>query len=208
MIFNKETKIETYIEILKNDPLNVVIEEYKDFIKLTEVIDFFIKRLVFTFARTSREIKNYYAKDENFKHLEKTIYNICHRAYFRLENLDSLLKNQSYEYLIENYKNYVISTVPDLSTKATMIKDIKRLYNEYFDRHGKFRELIDKIFRGKAICLACLETFGFKVPKTEEPYMHAIVVDYFYETEALKKTNSLVKDFYLLELFSCCSGLR
>lgn len=208
MIFNKDTKFNTYVEILENDHLNVVIEEYKEFIKLTDVIDFFIKRLVFTFARISKEIKNYYAKDEKFKHLEKSTYNICRRAYFRLENLDSLLKNRSYEYLIESYKNYVISTVPDLSTKAAMIKDIKRLHNVYFDCHGKFRELIDKIFRGKAICLACLETFGFKISKTEEPYMHAIVVDYFYKREALKNNNSLAKDFYLLELFSFCSGLN
>ena len=208
MIFNKDTKFNTYVEILKNDPLNVVIDEYKEFIKLTDIIDFFIKRLVFTFARIAKEIKNYYSKDENFRHLEKSTYNICHRCYFRLDNLDSLLKNQSYEYLIESYKNYVISKVPYLSTKATIIKDIKRLYSLYFDREGKLNELKGKIFKAKAICLACLENFGVEIPKTEEVYMHAIVADYFYETQALKKTNSLAEDFYLLELFRFCAGLN
>ncbi len=208
MIFSSEIKLKSYIEVLKNEPLNAIIEEYKGFVKLTDVVDFFIKRIAFTFAKISKEIKNYYIKDKNFKELEKYSYNICHRAYLRLNNLDLILKNQSFEKLIELYKDSVISKVPDLSNKASMLKDIKRLYNVYFERNGKFSELKDKIFRAKAVCLACLEKFGVKIPNTEGLFMHAFVADYFYETEALKKANALAEDFYLLELFSICSSLN
>lgn len=197
MYFNKDMTLKDYVEILKRLNSVEVFEEYKEFLKLLDLINTLFKRYNLLLINTSKEIKDFYEEDESLTHLNSFIYRVTHKVYSKFDNIYSQL-NLDFNKLVKRAQNsYPFNKLLISTSKVDIISSIKDCYDDYFSKEGIYKKLMKDLFKGKTICLSCFKKLGLDYPLEE-----SALIKMYVENNVKKQTN----EGFLLDLFLLCSG--